>query len=753
MIKTVVKRDGTQEDFSANKLNRWGKWAAKSLHYVDWPTTVMEVVATLPEVCTTGDLQQRLIKHCLNEDSWSYNKMAGRLYAPMIYKEAFGSNYKDIPTVRSVQEKLVSVGLMVDMDYSSEEYEVIEDLIDHSRDFDATHFELHQVKEKYSIKDVVAETLYETQQFVYMRMAMALAAERFTGEEKLKRVESWYNNFSNKRLNAPTPNFVNLGTPLKGYASCCLHTTNDDIHSLSTGDHIAYEMTGMSAGIGAHLKTRSKGDPVRGGRIKHLGKLPYYRSLVGAIGANMQAGRGGAATMSFTCFDPEVEVLLELKNPMSTEDKKIRGLDYSLGSNKVFARAVARDEEVALFSYADEPELYEAQYAGDQALFSNLYSAYLLNTKPKVMVRARDLAISSLTEAYETGRSYLHFFDEMNRNSPFKEAIYQSNLCLEVSIPTKGYNNVKELYCPKDSPEKGEIGLCSLAAINVGEDMTDEEYASLAYDALEMIDICIDLSDHVFDHLEMTAKARRNAGVGMVGVAYLMAKNKMKYSTQEGKDFLHSVAETHAWHVYNASLKLGKKYGNAPWMHKTKWPDGWLPTETYNKSVDGVVTTANKRDWESLRKDIMANGGIRNSSCINFMPSESSSKASGTTNGVYPVRDLTLIKTDETTVSYWAAPEGERLSKHYEFAWDVPTHDMIDCYAIIQKFCDQTISADLFRKIVGSDTVTTEEMLTEYLYMIKMGMKTRYYQNSKTNSGKEISSEDDDSCAGGSCKL
>jgi ribonucleoside-diphosphate reductase alpha chain len=182
-------------------------------------------------------------------------------------------------------------------------------------------------------------------------------------------------------------------------------------------------------------------------------------------------------------------------------------------------------------------------------------------------------------------------------------------------------------------------------------------------------------------------------------------------------------------------------------MHKTLWSEGWLPLDTYNKNVDSIVTVGNKRDWEGLRKAIVENGGIRNSICINFMPSEASSKASGTTNGLYPIRDYTLIKTDDSSVSYWAAPEGERLRKWYELAWDIPTKDMIDCYAIFQKWGDQSISADLYRKVVGDTTVDSSTLLTEYLYMTKMGLKSRYYQVSKTSDGQ------DSGCASGACTL
>src|SRR5699024_12106123 len=116
-------------------------------------------------------------------------------------------------------------------------------------------------------------------------------------------VQRFYDAFSRKTMSAPTPNYVNLGTRLRGFASCCLYVTDDNEASLSIGDHIAYRMTAASAGIGSHIITRSKGDPVRGGAIEHMGKLPYFAAMGKAIRAIMQAGRGGACTTYYSGFD------------------------------------------------------------------------------------------------------------------------------------------------------------------------------------------------------------------------------------------------------------------------------------------------------------------------------------------------------------------------------------------------------------------------------------------------------------------
>lgn len=1086
MIKNIIKRDGRVEGFTPGKVNKWGEWASMTLgEQVDWSSVVMHTVSTLPETVSSQVLQERLIKTCLDYNSWAYNRMAGRLYAAYLYKTVFDGT---LPTVKQLHDKLVGLGIMRSLDYSEEEYREVEKLIKHRKDLKASYFELHQIREKYSLKNRLTNEEYETQQFVYMRMAMALAEDQ-PRDRRMADLKAWYEHFSEKRINAPTPNYVNLGTNLRGYASCCVYTTEDDVKSLSIGDHISYIMTCMSAGIGAHINTRSLGDPVRGGIIKHQGRLPYYRSLVGAVKANLQNGRGGAATAYYTAFDPEVDVIARLKNPMSTEDKKIRGLDYAITVNKFFAKKAAKNEDIFTFNSYTAPELWKAFYS-DNETFESLYLQYEQDESfEKNYVSAREILITALNEAYETGRHYLIWIDEVNRHTPFKETIYSSNLCvapetllltdqghvaiasvagqevnvwngeqfsktqvvktgenqslwnvqlsdgraldctpyhkwyvmdgygqaprevrthelkpgdklvklttpviegdleldrpymngfftadgtqlpngqaklylygdkvglhdrfedniiwrdngdlrleaevwglrekyfvpdarysvqsrlawlagwldgdgtvyrngdnealvgtstdlgflkrvqyllqtlgvqakvtlgkeagfqllpmndgsgnygkfycqttyrllissygtyhlmqlglplqrlsvdtrqpqrnaaqfavvvsvtdqgrvddtycvteplknmavfngiltgqcLEIALATSGYTDMLDLYSEEDHG-RGEIGLCSLAGIVLPNIKSDAEYEDAMYYALLMIDKCIHQAEYPLPHLGVTAKARMNAGVGVIGLAHYMARKKLSYATTEGKQELHRIAERHMYLAIRQSLRLGQELGNAPWMHKSKWPEGWLPIDTYNPNVDSIAAFSYQYDWEKLREEVVANGGIRNTVLVAHMPSESSSKGSGTTNGLYPVRALTLLKTDNQTVVDWAAPEGDRLAEHYDIAWDLDSEDLIDTYAIFQKFTDQAISGDLYRKLVGDEYVTSTEMLKLFFYMTKMGLKTRYYQITLTSQGSNLKEtdaqdlfvaedDDEDRCAGGSCTL
>lgn len=886
MLKEIVKRDGTIEPFVPSKVNSWSIWASEQLgNRVDWSGVVMEAMSFFKDRASSQDLQKQLIKICVQKKSWPYSLMAGRLYAALTRKEIYG----DIapPTIQQVHKNLSDVGLMIKLDYSDEEYAQIEKFIDHSRDFELAYPQILQLRKKYALRNRVSKQEYESPQFVYMRMAMRLAMNS-PKAERLKHIVEQYNHFSFNRVNAPSPNYVNLGTKLNGFVSCALYKSGDTVNSLAIGDHIAYQMTGMSAGIGNTISTRTLGDPVRSGAIMHQGKLPYYRSMAYATLANQQAGRGGACTTYYSAYDPENVTIAQLQNPLSTEDKKIREIHFGVLFNNFFSKKVAKNEDVFLFTQYSAPDLWQAMYSGDQAEFERIYNEYDQNEYiEKKYIKARDFVILARQQAYECGTHYECWIDEMNRHTPFKDPIYSSNLCVEgstkiltnhneveirtlkdqparvwngeefsdvmvrqtgtgvelmrvvaedlyetvtnkyegdeteyktplllqldctpehhwhiqtdagpieietkqlklgmttiewaepytgnkraariisitklsgvydtycfteekrhmgifnglltgqcneIAEPTKEYETMMDLYTTDH--HRGEIATCSLAGLVVCNIHSDTQYESAAYYALKMVDDCIDMSEYPFPHVAYTARARRSAGVGMLGVATELARRGLKYDTVEGRRFIHFLAERHYYYLLKASLRLAKERGNAPWIHKTKWPEGWLPIDTYKKTVDEIVAPLYYYDWEGLRSEIIAQGGIRNSVLCAHMPTESSSKSAGVPNSLYPIRELALKKSDNTNVIDWVATDSDLLADKYQLAWDIDTKDMIKVYAIFQKFADQGISADFWRNRVEDPAIYTDEIVEEHLMMCKYGMKGRYYQNSLTS--------------------
>lgn len=743
MIKTLTKRDGTVVPFDAEKLTRWAQWAG--VVGADWFGVVGDAYARCPDECTTKDLHNAMIQACADREDTAHLLMAGRLLMGDVYKDAFfGHQY--IPSVQQMYAKMVGWGLWEDMGYSSDELAQAESFINHDRDLSSIHSVIHQILTKYAIRDIDKNISLESPAFVWMRMALGVCVDEPL-DTRMDEVQAYYEDFAAGRINAPTPNIVNLGTPKRNYASCAVFKSNDEAPSLSAGDHIAYGMTCASAGIGGMIQSRSKGDGVRRNTIKHGGKLPYYRATEAAVNANLQGSRGGAATMHFNCLDPEIETLLRLRHPTTVAKMKIMGIDYSFGFHPLLAKKAAANEPWMLVSYKASPELHEALYSGEG--FEEVYATYEASRGRRKYISARKLANEFLRMQEETGRMYEHNTYQMNTHTPFKDPIYSSNLCQEIGLPTQGYASVQDLYVTKES--SGEIGLCNLGAIVTGR-VSPEMYPGVAYRALKMVDNVISLMDYPFPHLKFTAQARRSAGIGITNLAHDLAMRGLTYTSAEGKAYMHRLAEMHSFWLHKASVQLAKERGKCDWFHKTKYADGWLLIDTYSKEVDNITSQPLLLDWEGLRAEI-AEFGMRNSVLEAYMPVESSSIAGNTTNSLYPIRAYAVIKTSGTNKTVFIAPDAEELAGMYQLAWDVPTKDMTDMYAIFQKFCGQGISADYYRKFIEGvpRRISAKELLKDWIYRIKCGLKSKYYSNSAA--GLALAEVSDKGCASGACTL
>ena len=630
MIKEIIKRDGTTEVFDAEKVNGWGIWAAEHLgKHVNWADVVLNAVSTLPAKCSSVMLQDVLIDVCLNKRTWSYNRMAGRLYVAKLTKDIYGAADKH-PSLRDLHQEMVSDGI-IDKSFmgafSESEYAELNAVLEHSKDLTYAHYAIDRIIKKYSLQNRSTGKLYETPQFVYMRVAMRMAMNK---SNRMKHIKKFYELYSDNVINVPTPYFTNSGTSKNAFASCCLYTTKDEVKSLHTGDVIAYAMTYSSAGIGGYIQSRSVNDEVRGGIIQHQGKLPYYRSAVAAVKANLQNGRGGAITLTYSCYDPEIAAIQKLKNPLTPQEEQIRGADYSMTFNKFFAQKAAKNEEVALFSMKDAPEIYDNMHVPTEE-FAVIYNKAVKEKRYHSMVNARDILARALMASIDTGRHYWHYATAVNEHTPFKEPIKHSNLCQEIQQPTFPYNDIPELYYGEEQLDElyaqgeqlGETAMCSLAGIVVSNVKSEEHYREAAYYALLMVHTAIHESDYPFSQIAYTTKARNSAGVAMIGLAHYLAKLKTDYTSEHGRNEIHKIAERHYWHLVSASLEMSKDYGNAKWIHKTKWPEGWTPIDTYCKEVDGLVTVDYQYDWQGLSEKIKANGGIHNSILCTQLPSES----------------------------------------------------------------------------------------------------------------------------------
>jgi ribonucleoside-diphosphate reductase alpha chain len=789
MIKEFIKRDGRIVPFDAAKAAGWGKWSARGFaRYIDWNKIVIQTVSQMPDRCHAAEFNAGLIRNALNEDTWAGQLMAGRIYAADIHKEVFGG--KKHKTLKEVHDIMQAAGVMVKLNYTDEEYAQIEQWVDHERDFHCAHYQLKQGRDKYALRNRLTGRIYETRQHALARVAMVMC-ERDDPLLRMDRLKSIYADLYEERLSAPTPNHNNFGTGHNGLFSCCLFAAGDTRESIAASTHIAEVMTYMSAGLGENMMIRSLGDPIRGGAILHSGKPPYYNKQTGVVKSNKQGSRGGSLNEFYSAYDPEVKSIMVLKNPRTPINKRNRNIDYAMMINRWLLDKSAKGEDIFLFNCYTAPDLYAAMYGKDIGEFGRLYEKYEQDDSfKKTWVSARELVVNARSEGFETGRFYLAMIDEINYHTPHRDPILSSNLCMEITQPTWYYDHIRELYSEKtlgfvkfqeeggeevyldsnqaiyikgitgkvaalelkagveyrlsssdnwkkvevitESRREPEVSLCALAAIIPTNIHSEEQYAETAYNALYMIDYCIDMNDYALPHMKLTAQARRNAGVGLMDVAHYMAQRKLSYNSIEGKMELHRLAERHAYHLIQASIRLAKERGCAEWIHKTNWPRGWTPQTTYQRNVDSLAPFINVYDWDQVSKDLIEVGGGRFSSLIAHMPGESSSKYSAASNSLMDLRELSIIKTDGDNTIYWVAPEADTLKEWYSIAWNRTRFEHTETYAIFQKWADQSISADDYATLKSDEKISSSQLIEETNYMAHLGRKTLYYTNSDT---------------------
>jgi ribonucleoside-diphosphate reductase alpha chain len=724
----IVKRDGTKENLNIDKIHFVVEEACKNLAGVSSSQIEMNANLQFYDGMTTEEIQEILIRSAndlISLDVPNYQTAAARLLSYSVNKQVFGE-YKAFPLQKiidlNIERKVYDPEFL--NYYDADEIAKLDSFICHARDEYFTYAGMRQVVDKYLCQDRSNNQLFETPQVMYMMIAATLFAQ-YPKETRLQYVRRYYNATSLFKINIPTPVMAGVRTPVRQFASCVLVDSDDTLDSIFASDMAIGRYTAQRAGIGINAgRIRGVNSRIRGGEVAHTGIVPFLKKFESTVRCCTQNGvRGGSATTHFPFWHQEIEDILVLKNNKGTEDNRVRKLDYSIQLNKTMYERLLSGGDITLFSPHDVPGLYEA-YFGDADEFKELYEKYERATSiKKHKVPAMDLFSALIKERAETGRIYIMNVDHCNTHSSFKDKVYMSNLCQEITLPTKPLNHI-------DDPE-GEIALCILSAINVGiiRELDDlEELCELAVRALEEI---IDYQKYPILAAEKSTKARRSLGVGYIGLAHYLAKNHVKYEDPKSWQLVHDLSEAFQFYLLKASNKLAEERGACEYYDRTKYSDGILPIDTYKKELDSVVDGGLKYDWDTLRKSIREHG-LRHSTLSAQMPSESSSVVSNATNGIEPPRGYLSVKKSKKGPLKQIVPQYNKLKNYYTLLWDMPNNDgYINIVAVMQKFFDQAISGNWSYNPTQfpNNEVPMSVMMKDLLTTYKMGWKTSYYQN------------------------
>ena len=758
----VTKRDGLKEPLNVEKLHKVVFHACEGITGVSPSEIEIQSQIQFYNGMQTSEIQETLIKAAadlINEDTPNYQFVGGRLINYALRKEVY-DGYEPCH-VRDLVVKNTTKGFYdpeLVNHYDATEWDKINGFIKHDRDEHLTYVAMEQLRGKYLVQNRVSGEIFETPQMCYILIAATLF-HNYPVETRLQYVKDYYDAISLHDISLPTPVMAGVRTPQRQFSSCVLIETGDSLDSISATASAVVKYVSQKAGIGIGAGSiRAVGTPIRKGDAYHTGVIPFYKHFQTAIKSCSQGGvRGGAGTIYYPIWHFEAEDLLVLKNNKGTEDNRVRHMDYGVQFNKLMYERLITGGDITLFSPSDVPGLYDAFYA-DQDKFRELYERAERNTRlRKKTIPASQLFSSFMEERKNTGRIYLQNVDNANDHGSFLPdlaPIRQSNLCAEITLPTKPLNDIND-------PE-GEISLCTLSAINWGNIKNLEDFEKACRLAVRGLDALLDYQNYPVLAAQLSTEKRRPLGVGIINFAYWMAKNDLSYQdiTKEGLELVDEWAEAWSYYLIKASADLAVEQGNISGINETKYGQGITPNQTYKKDLDELVKHKERMDWKGLRKQLKATG-IRNSTLMALMPSETSAQIANATNGIEPPRSLISVKQSKHGVLKQVVPEYRRLKNKYDLLWDQKSPEgYLKIMAVLQKYIDQGISVNTsYNPVFFEDEKIPMSVLLQHLLMFyKYGGKQLYYFNTFDGQGEldtdkmtdlpqgELDEEDCESC-------
>jgi ribonucleoside-diphosphate reductase alpha chain len=747
----VTKRDGRRETIDLEKIHRVVIWAAQGLDNVSPSEVELKAHLQFYDGIKTSDIHETLIKSAadlISETAPDYQYLAARLAIFHLRKRAFGvfePPHLQEHVARMVESKRYDRHLLED--YSAQDWDELNSYLVHDRDMNFSYVAVKQLEGKYLVQNRVTGDIYESPQILYMLVAACLFAN-YPAETRLDYVRRFYDATSLFKLSLPTPIMAGVRTPTRQFSSCVLIECDDSLDSINATAGAIVKYVSQRAGIGINAgQIRAIGSPIRNGEAFHTGCIPFYKHFQTAVKSCSQGGvRGGAATLFYPLWHLEVESLLVLKNNRGVEENRVRHIDYGVQLNKLMYQRLIKGENLTLFSPHEVPGLYDAFFA-DQVEFERLYVQYEQDPAiRKKTIKAVELFGLLASERASTGRIYIQNVDHCNTHSPFDPKVApvkQSNLCLEIALPTKPLRDVND--------PNGEIALCTLSAFNLGALANLDELENLSDLIVRALDNLLDYQDYPILAAHNATNWRRTLGVGVTNFAYYLAKNGVRYSDGSANGLVHRTFEAIQYYLLKASNQLAKERGACPKFDETTYAKGLLPIDTYKREIDEFCDEPLHYFWETLREDIKE-FGLRNSTLTALMPCETSSQITNSTNGIEPPRGFVSVKASKDGIMKQVVPEYLELKQHYELLWTIPNNEgYLQLVGIMQKFVDQAISSNTNydpSKFPG-DKVPMKQLLKDLLTAYKYGVKTLYYHNTRDGA----SDGQDDGCEGGACKL
>ena len=733
----VTKRDGSIQPFDLDKVHKVLEWAVEDITGVSMSEIELKANIQLYDKIPAYNIHELLIKSAselISEHTPNYQFVAARLISYKLRKEVYGDykpwHLEDI--IQTNVDKGVYDKAILD-NYSDEEISELNEYIKHDRDDTFTYAGMEQFRGKYLVQDRRTKEHYETPQVLYM-MVSATLFSGYPKEIRMKYVKDYYDAISQFYISLPTPIMAGVRTPTRQFSSCVLIESGDSLDSINATSTSIVKYISKKAGIGIGAGSiRAAGARVGDGSVVHTGLIPFLKYFQSAVKSCSQGGvRGGAATVYLPVWHYEFEDLVVLKNNKGTEETRVRHMDYAFQLNKLMYERLLTGGNITFFDPNDVPGLYES-FFDDQDKFKELYEKYerAYSIRKKTM-SALEVFQKLLTERKDTGRIYIMNVDHANDHGSFDPKvapIRMSNLCCEIDLPTTPLESYDD--------HTGEISLCTLSAINWGLINNTSEFEKYCDLSVRALDELLDYQDYPVAAAENGTKNRRPLGIGIINLAYFLAKRGLKYD-ESAFEIVDEYAEAWSYYLIKASANLAEEKGKIPKNNETKYASGATPNTTYKSAIDNLIEHTERLPWDELRTQLKATG-IRNSTLMALMPAETSAQISNSTNGIEPPRALVSYKQSKDGVLPQVVPGYHHLKNKYDLLWDQESPEgYLKICGILQKYIDQGISVNTSYnpEHYEDNKIPMSVMIQDLITAYKYGLKQLYYFNTYDGAGE-----------------
>ena len=670
----------------------------------------------------------------------NYQYVAGKQRLSMLRKDVYG-NY-EVPHLYEIVKKNVATGLytpeLLEW-YSEEEWNRMNDMLDHSKDEQYSYAAVEQLIEKYLVRNRSTKEIYETPQIRYMIAAATVFHKEEPNAARMRYIKEYYNAASDGLFTLATPVLAGLGTPTKQFSSCVLIRSDDDLDSIFASGEMMAKYASKRAGIGLEIgRLRPLGSPIRGGEIMHTGMIPFLKKWFGDLRSCSQGGiRNASATVFYPIWHHQFDDLIVLKNNQGTEETRVRHMDYGVVLSAFFWRRFRNKQDITFFDPNEVPDLYEAFYR-DSPLFEELYVAYEKRSdlRKKTISAEEVFKGGILKERTDTGRIYLVFIDNVMNQGPFDpehHTIYQSNLCCEILLPTKSFKRLDD--------DSGRIALCTLGSINWGAFRNPEDMRRACRILHRSLNNILDYQDFLSIQSKLSNDEIRPLGIGITNLAYWHAKRGLRYGEKDALAEVKTWQEHQSFYLTEMSVELAEERGKCVGSDQTRYGQGVFPWELRATGVNELVDFTPELDWETLRA-MMIKHGVRNATNGAVAPVESSSVVINSTNGIEMPMSLISVKESKAGSFIQVVPEYHKLKNKYQLMWEQKDCEgYIKTAAVIAAYTDQSISTNTFynpahfpgRKV--PTTIIAKNLMQAHMW----GLKTFYYSliNKKGSKSEE----------------